>query len=109
MILLELPRGYGKTTKLIEHSVATGIPILVRTTDKRIYYRQLARQLGYADQFPQPVTWSDCVAGGRVLETTPINEVLIDDLEDFVPELLWANLRVRCNYATISTENVVYQ
>lgn len=102
MTLLELPRGYGKTNKLIEHSVSTGTPILVRTTAQRSDYEQRAAAMGYRDKFPAPVTWSDCSLG-------QVGEVFIDDLDTFLPEFLWANLHVKCDYATISTENVVYR
>lgn len=108
MTLLELPRGYGKTTKLIAHSVSTGIPILVRTTEIREQYKHLAEVMRYTDQFPEPVTWADCIQRRQAPTCPYINEVLIDDLDTFLPEFLLANLHVTCNYATISTENVVY-
>lgn len=79
MKIYNLPRGSGKTTRMLYISEYTGYPILCRNNTQKKYVTELARQNSV--RIPDPIT-IDKMRGRRH------TSYLIDDAEYLLQELL---------------------
>jgi hypothetical protein len=78
-----LPRGCGKTTKLIDISEKTGTYILVANMNRQRQVADMARE--QSKMIPFPVTLEDFLR--TRFRGSFINHILIDDAEDVLAQL----------------------
>jgi hypothetical protein len=78
-----LPRGSGKTTKLIDISEKTGTYILVANMNRQRQVANMARE--QSKKIPFPVTLEDFLR--TRFRGSFINHILIDDAEDVLAHL----------------------
>lgn len=78
-----LPRGEGKTTKLIQMSHDTWIYILVANESRQKYLASFAKELEI--DIPYPVTLGNYMRTG--FRNSSIKKILIDDADDVLRAL----------------------
>ena len=84
-----LPKGAGKTTKLIQMSHDTWTYILVANEKRQKYLATFAKELGI--NIPYPVTLENYMGAG--FRNSSIKKILIDDADD-VLRTLFGNLEI---------------
>ena len=94
MNILAGGRAVGKTTKLIQHSAQTGLPILVKSKQYADRLKDHAKSLGLV--LPEPVVWDK----GQQHIKKP---VMIDNLEQFVQMAVSERLGTTVSLATIGS------
>ena len=79
-----LPRGYGKTTALIEESAKEWIPLVVLNRDMVSRCMKMAHEKGL--NIPEPVTYTDYVEAteGKSRKLYGFKSVIIDDADLFL-------------------------
>lgn len=105
MKIINLPRGRGKTTRLLYASEFNYIPILCSTFKQKDLLAKRAYELGL--KIPEPIVVSDIVNGtikGSFIED---KDVLVDEAPAVLQSLLY-NLGMKGSVKAISlTENDV--
>lgn len=99
MKILQMPRGRGKTTTLIEYSCQHQIPILVWNDWQKNMVRSKAQQMGLIDEFPEPLVCTEEKLRGR-----RVKKVLIDDMDVALNHLLDRHYGLECTVATLSND-----
>lgn len=100
MKLFNLPRGYGKTMRMLYASEYHNAPILCATCANKTYIMDMAKRQGI--NIPEPITLSDIVRGN----TTYKNDVLVDEMDDVFSQLL-SHLGLNMIGGTITTDKGV--
>lgn len=82
MKLFNLPRGGGKTMRMLYASEYHNAPILCTTCKHKQYIVDMAKRQNI--NIPEPITLSDIVNN----RTTNINDILVDDMDYVLSQLL---------------------
>ena len=76
MKIFRMKRGEGKTSRLIEESANSGVPIFAIDDHRRHILMEKANVMGY--KIPSPVTFDD----------VPLDRIIVDDAEYTLPAIL---------------------
>ena len=85
MKIINLPRGYGKTTRMLYASEFNDAPILCVSQHHKQHLLDRAKELNL--QIPEPITPSD-VMGGIFKTSRGDTDILIDDAQAVLRYLL---------------------
>jgi hypothetical protein len=86
MKIFNLPRGYGKTTRMLYASEYNNAPILCSTDSRKRYVMDMAKSMQL--NIPEPISVSDIVCN-RIRDKRINNgNVLVDEMDDVLREIL---------------------
>ena len=97
MRIIQMPRGSGKTYRLVKYSAKHNIPILVRNNADKERYLEIAKAEGLVGLMPTPLSLSDLPMQDPVME-----EVLVDDIDKMLDHLLGIYLKTKCAVGTLN-------
>lgn len=86
MKIINLPRGYGKTTRLLYASEFNNIPILCATQASKQHLLDSAKKLNL--KIPEPITPSDATMGGIFKTSLKDQDILVDEAPMVLQSLL---------------------
>lgn len=86
MKIINLPRGQGKTIRLLYASEFNDVPILCATHISKQYLLEMARKLRL--NIPEPIVVSDFFA--NKIRGKRIDEILVDDAEIVLQQILYS-------------------
>ena len=86
MKILNLPRGYGKTTRLLYASEFNDAPILCANQISKQHLLDRAKQLHL--NIPEPITPSEAILGGAFKTNISDKDILIDEAPMVLQSLL---------------------
>lgn len=86
MKIINLPRGYGKTTRLLYASEFNNAPILCVSQHHKQRLLDRAKELNLA--IPEPITPSDVINGGVFKTGLRDTDIFIDDAQAVLRYLL---------------------
>lgn len=78
MKIINIPRGQGKTTRLLYASEFNNIPILCATYTQKGYLKDRAKELGL--EIPEPVTVDEITSGKIRGKEEKYREIFVDDM-----------------------------
>ena len=82
MKIFRMKRGEGKTSRLIEESANSGVPIFAINDHRRHVLMEKANVMGY--KIPSPVTFEDLSTATNV----HFDRIIVDDAEYTLPAIL---------------------
>ena len=88
MKIINLPRGQGKTTRLLYASEWQGIPILCGTYQQKRYLMDMAKELRL--NIPEPIYVAEILKGSSTMD----EDILIDEAH-WVLQMLLKNMGMR--------------
>lgn len=86
MKIINLPRGQGKTTRLLYASEFNNTPILCASQAYKQYLLDSAKRLKL--NIPEPITTSDVVIGGVFKTSMRDQDILVDEAPTVLQYLL---------------------
>lgn len=108
MRIFNLPRGAGKTLRMLYASEFNNAPILCRNMQDKEYKMQMAKRLGIA--IPEPICVFDLENKDR-LHSCDVSNILVDEALLVLQELLRAkqrNVRILgCSLSDEKNEDVI--
>ena len=104
MKIFNLPRGSGKTMRMLYASEFNNAPILCKNLSDKEYKLELAKRYGI--KIPEPICVSELFCRPRSEKARNINEVLVDEAIVILQEILSNNQRcTKIIGCTLSDEN----
>lgn len=100
MKIFRMKRGEGKTSRLIEESANTDIPIFAIDDHRRRILMEKANVLGY--KIPSPVTFDDVA----IATDKGIEKIIVDDAEYTLPAIIEYFLGVHISAEAFSTNTL---
>ena len=94
MKIFRMKRGEGKTSRLIEESANSGVPIFAIDDHRRRILMEKANVMGY--KIPSPVTFDD----------VPFDRIIVDDAEYTLPAIIEYFLGVHITAEAFSTNTL---
>lgn len=98
MKIFRMKRGEGKTSRLIEESANTGVPIFAIDERRQCILMKKANVIGY--KIPSPVTFDDLAADKT------IEKIIVDDAEYTLPAIIEYFLGVHIAAEAFSTNTL---
>ena len=86
MKIINLPRGHGKTTRLLYASEFNDIPILCTSQTSKQHLLDSAKRLNL--DIPEPITPSDVTMGGVFKTSIRDQDILVDEAPMVLQSLL---------------------
>lgn len=83
MKIIDMERGMGKSTKIINMSKAKNIPILCPNKREKEHIKELAKR--HAVAIPEPITWEEYISSSNINKPSTI---LIDEVFMFIDNIL---------------------
>ncbi len=100
MKIFRMGRGEGKTSRLIEESANTGVPIFAIDEHHCHSLMEKANVMGY--KIPSPVTFDDLPTATNV----PFDTIIVDDAEYTLPAILSYFLGITITAEAFSTNTL---
>lgn len=105
MKIINLPRGHGKTTRLLYASEFTNTPILCTSQTSKQHLLESAERLNL--KIPEPITTSDVTMGGILKTSLRDQDILVDEVP-MVLQYLLSNLGLHGDIKAITLTDEEY-
>lgn len=100
MKIFNLPRGCGKTTRMLYASEFNNAPIICCTDSRKHYVMDMAKSMKL--NIPEPISISDIICNRIKIEK--FNKVLVDEIDDVLREILRFTINADMIGGTITIE-----
>lgn len=100
MKIFKLPRGCGKTTRMLYASEFNNAPIICGTDSRKHYVMDMANSMKL--NIPEPISVSDIICNRT--RGKRFNKVLVDEVDDVLREILRFTINADMIGGTITIE-----